>query len=159
MTYSMVDLSSLASSAFEEAVAESTRQIKITVQPGMTAHGDQSLLRILLFNLASNAIKYSSQAVAPEISIGMEMTDRGMAFFVRDNGIGFEQKDAERIFIPFTRLNRDDCIIGNGIGLSTVQRIVHRHRGQVWASSTPDHGATFYFILNQPVPPDCPLFS
>jgi signal transduction histidine kinase len=159
MTSSQVDLSSLANSAFEEAVAESTRQIKINVEPGLTAFGDPSLLRILLFNLAGNAIKYSSQTNTPEITVGMENTDRGMAFFVRDNGIGFEQKEAERIFTPFIRLNRDDCISGNGIGLSTVRRIAHRHHGQVWACSTPNRGATFFFILNQPPQPDAPLFS
>ena len=158
MVNTEVDLSSMAASAFSEAEFEAARKFDIFIQPGLKTFGDPALLRIMLSNLASNAIKYCASADNPHIEIYEADTERGTAFCIKDNGIGFEQKDAERIFLPFTRLQNGSSIKGSGIGLTTVQRIVQRHCGQTWAVSRPGGGASFYFTLNQPPPAECPLF-
>jgi signal transduction histidine kinase len=106
---------------------------------------DYGLMKQVLTNLLSNAIKYSRPRRHAVIEVGETSVDGGTAFFVRDNGVGFDPQHADKLFAPFQRLHRDEDFEGAGIGLATVQRIIHKHGGRVWAHSKPDQGATFYF--------------
>ena len=109
--------------------------------------GDETLLRLLLQNLIDNACKFTRNVDNPVIEIGKNKNGEGYVYHVRDNGIGFNMQYADKIFIPFHRLNPDE-FDGTGVGLATVQRIVQRHGGKVWAEGVPREGATFHFTLN-----------
>jgi two-component system sensor histidine kinase/response regulator len=109
---------------------------------------DYGLMKQVLANLIANAIKYTQPRETAVIEIGETTKDGQKAFFVRDNGVGFDMKEAGRLFLPFQRLHRDDEFEGTGIGLATVQRIVEKHKGRVWAESKAGDGSTFYFTLN-----------
>ena len=152
-----VNLSALASRILGELVAaEPNRRVTWTVEPGMNAQGDESMIEGVLANLLDNAWKYTANTPEPRIEVGVmrKAEDSGAApsqhslvFFVRDNGAGFDMKHAARLFQPFQRLHREDEFPGIGIGLATVQRIVHRHGGTIRASAAPGLGATFVFCL------------
>ncbi len=123
------------------------RQVKLTVQEGIRLHGDPCLLRILLENLLGNAWKYTSKKDGAEIEFG-EVEIAGVpTCHVRDNGIGFDMADAQRLFVPFQRLPGSGEYDGAGVGLATVSRIVARHGGAVWAEAVPGAGALFSFVL------------
>jgi signal transduction histidine kinase len=109
--------------------------------------GDQALLKQVFLNLISNAIKFSSKREHPRIEIGSFPENGRNVYFVRDNGAGFDMAQADRLFTVFQRLHHIEEFEGTGIGLAIVQRIIHRHGGQVWAESEPDQGATFYFYI------------
>lgn len=143
-----VDLSTLAGDVAEE-LAESAPQRKAAwkLEPGLTTRGDPALLHILLQNLFGNAWKFTQDRDPAVIEFGKTDTNHGAAFYVRDNGAGFDMRHAEGLFHPFQRLHKSGEFPGTGIGLATVYRIVKRHGGQVWAEAKPDHGATFYFTL------------
>ena len=141
-----IDLSFLARNVFEAAVPIGTGA-KLTVQPGLEVQSDRQICLLILENLIGNAIKFKSPDRELEISIGHEETHRGPAFFVKDNGIGFDMKFSSRLFKPFERLHGDLNVEGHGIGLATVQAAVARVGGQVWAESEPGQGATFWFTL------------
>jgi len=113
----------------------------------LIARGDAHLLRVALKNLLENAWKYTGSADRREVTVGMEKKGGKGVYFVRDNGIGFDMKDADQLFVPFKRLHNSKDFPGTGIGLSTVQRIIQRHGGTVWARSAKGEGATFYFTL------------
>jgi signal transduction histidine kinase len=124
------------------------RGAEVVIAEGLTAEGDAGLLRIVLENLFSNAWKFSSKMAHARIEFGMR-TDRGgrAAYFVRDNGAGFDPRYAAKLFSPFQRLHAATQFPGTGVGLATVQRIVHRHSGEIWAEAAVDHGACFSFTL------------
>ncbi|MFN7979161.1 MAG: PAS domain S-box protein [Vicinamibacterales bacterium] len=122
------------------------RRVEVHVAPGLTAHADAKLLDVVLTNLLDNAIKFTARRDVADIECGAIEGEPG-GFFVRDNGVGFDPAFATKLFAPFQRLHRASDYPGTGIGLATVQRIVHRHGGRVWAESQPDHGATFYVTL------------
>jgi signal transduction histidine kinase len=125
------------------ARAEPARQVDVTIASPLPAYGDHRLVRAVLVNLIGNAWKFSSKTPHPVIEIG----ERDGAFFVRDNGAGFNPAYAAKLFVPFQRLHSAAEFEGTGIGLATVQRVVNRHGGKIWAESQPGAGATFYFTL------------
>ncbi|MDT3737773.1 MAG: ATP-binding protein [Denitratisoma sp.] len=143
-----VDLSQIAAEIIEErSRAEPDHRVAVTLAPDCTAHGDPQLLRVLMQNLLENAWKYSAKKADPAIEFGRETIDGETVFFVRDNGVGFDMKYADRLFTPFQRLHRPEEFEGTGIGLATVARIIRRHGGRVWAESGPDEGTTLRFVL------------
>jgi len=123
------------------------RAVELTIEPGMTVNGDTRLLRIAMENLLDNAWKYSAGATPAKIEVGSQPTPEGRIYFVRDNGIGFDMQYAGKLFGPFQRLHSEAQFPGSGIGLVTVQRILARHGGRIWAHAEPDRGATFHFTL------------
>jgi PAS domain S-box-containing protein len=143
-----VDLGAHARRAMEQLrESEPGREVEFTVEGSLTAHGDARLLGALLQNLLANAWKFSSKKPRTVIVFGAEETADGRAFFVRDNGDGFDMAYAEKLFVPFQRLHRASEFSGTGIGLATVDRIIRRHGGRVWAEGRPALGATFFFSL------------
>jgi light-regulated signal transduction histidine kinase (bacteriophytochrome) len=120
--------------------------IKIGDLPDVT--GDASLLHQVWQNLISNAIKYSSKKTNPEVQIGTVSNDKGVVYFVRDNGSGFDMKYAAKLFGAFQRFHTADEFEGTGIGLAIVKRIISKHGGAIWADSKPDEGATFFFTIS-----------
>ena len=128
------------------------REVQLEITQGMEVSADPRLLRIALENLLSNAWKYTSRSPQARVAVGTQTGDSGPVYFVRDNGVGFDMKYADKLFVPFQRLHPESEFPGSGIGLVTVQRIVARHGGRIWADAKPDEGATFYFtILGQAV--------
>jgi PAS domain S-box-containing protein len=143
-----VDLSQLARKVtLELRMAHPERQVEFIIADGLTARGDQNMLEVVLENLIGNAWKYTGRAQAPVIEFGVAELNGEKAFFVHDNGAGFAMEAADKLFQPFTRLHRDEEFTGTGIGLATVQKIMARHGGKVWAEGEPDKGASFYFTL------------
>ncbi len=109
--------------------------------------GDAWLLRIALENLLGNAWKFTAKSSAARIEFGLAQQERAYAYYVRDNGAGFEMAYADKLFGAFQRLHSVEEFPGTGIGLATVKRIVHRHGGEVWAEGRVGKGAAFYFTL------------
>src|SRR5579859_420757 len=143
-----VDLTALARGVADELQqAEPERRATIVIAPDLTARGDPRLLRIVLTNLLGNAWKFTTLRDQPRIEVGALGADQERTFFVRDNGAGFDMAYVQRLFGAFQRLHDQNKFPGTGIGLATVQRIVHRHGGKVWAEGQLDQGATFYFSL------------
>lgn len=123
------------------------RNVELIVAPGLRAEGDPRLIRIALQSLLENAWKFKGKRPRAVIEFGAASANGQNAFFVRDDGAGFDPDHAGGLFAPFQRLHRAAEFPGTGIGLATVQRIVRRHGGRVWAESAPEKGATFYFTL------------
>jgi light-regulated signal transduction histidine kinase (bacteriophytochrome) len=124
------------------------RRAEFRIAPGVVAQADHGLMRAVLENLLGNAWKYSGKKDHAEIEFGIETGADGAAvYFVRDNGAGFDMKYADRLFRPFERLHRADEFEGTGVGLATVQRIIQRHRGRIWAEASPGQGAKFFFTV------------
>jgi two-component system sensor histidine kinase/response regulator len=143
-----VDVSALAQQVVDELEAESPkRKVDVRITPGITASGDQRLVRILLTNLINNAWKFTSTTPSAQIEVGSEMVDGDSRIFVRDNGVGFDMIDTHRLFGAFQRLHSQSDFPGAGIGLATARRIVNRHGGRIWAEGVVGEGATFYFVL------------
>jgi signal transduction histidine kinase len=125
------------------------RVVDFRIAGGISVDADPSLMRVVLENLLGNACKYTGKQEEAVIEFGEMERDGKHAFFVRDNGPGFHMADAEKLFIPFHRLPGTADYKGNGIGLATVERIITRHGGRVWAEGEPGRGATFYFTLGR----------
>ena len=143
-----VPLSKIANEIIDQLKeSEPTRQVTVNITPGLNAYADMGLSRIVLQNLLSNAWKYSSNNASAHIEFGKMPQNSETVFFVRDNGVGFDMQYADKLFGAFQRLHKANEFEGTGIGLATVQRIIHRHGGIIWAQSKPNEGATFYFTL------------
>jgi light-regulated signal transduction histidine kinase (bacteriophytochrome) len=143
----MVNLEQLLKEALSEVPQEPNgRNIvwKIGLLP--VVYGDRSMLRLVLVNLLSNAVKFTRTRAQAEIEIGCtDGKENDVVVFIKDNGVGFNMKYVDKLFGVFRRLHRAELFEGTGIGLATVQRIIHRHGGRVWAEGLVDKGATFYF--------------
>jgi light-regulated signal transduction histidine kinase (bacteriophytochrome) len=145
---SPVDLSELARVVSEGLHAsEPQRSVEWVIEPDLIVHADGHLMRIVFENLLGNAWKFTSHQPAPRIEFGRMKRDGAWVYFVRDNGAGFDAQYADKLFKAFQRLHTESEFPGTGIGLATVQRVIHRHGGRVWAEGEPDHGATFFFTL------------
>src|SRR2546426_521171 len=148
MVYQRVDLSRLAQEiASQLQKSEPKRQARFVIAPGLTVEGDRALLRIVLENLLANAWKFTSRQPDARVELGSRRRDTQEVYFVQDNGVGFDMRYADKLFGAFQRLHDVSEFPGTGVGLATVQRIIHRHGGRVWAEGAVGQGATFYFIL------------
>ena len=148
ITHASVDLSALAHEiAAELQKQQPERQVEFNITEGLTGDGDKNLLRIALTNLLSNAYKFTSKCKQARIEFGVTQHKGKPSYFVRDNGVGFDMAYANKLFSPFQRLHSPGEFPGTGIGLAIVQRVIHRHVGEVRAEGEVDQGATFYFTL------------
>jgi len=140
-----VDVSALAAEVMDALRRQAPeRAVTVDIAPDLSTEGDAKLLRIALDNLLGNAWKFTGKRVDARIEFGR---DDGAAFFVRDNGAGFDMAYADKLFGAFQRLHDAGEFPGTGIGLATAQRVIHKHGGRIWAESAPDAGATFRFTL------------
>jgi PAS domain S-box-containing protein len=145
-----VNLSDLAKSITEELKqAQPARQAAFVIAPDLNVKGDMALLRIGLNNLLGNSWKYTAKCPLAWIELGTLNQNSERIFFIRDNGIGFDMQYADKLFQPFQRLHTSKDYPGTGIGLATVQRVIRRHGGKIWAEAELDKGATFYFTLGE----------
>jgi signal transduction histidine kinase len=142
-----IDLTALARSITEELARESAHVMKVEIEEGLRTRGDARLVAVALQNLLSNAWKFSSKKTDAHVMVGWSPEHE--AFFVRDNGAGFDMAYVDNLFRPFQRLHSQSEFEGSGIGLATVQRVVNRHRGRLWAEGVVGGGATFYFTVER----------
>jgi PAS domain S-box-containing protein len=143
-----VDLTELALGIIEDIKSrDPERIVEIEVSPGLTTQADYRLLRVALENLLNNAWKFTRKAPNPRITVGKTTQRNKNIFFVRDNGVGFDMKYAEKLFVAFQRLHSADDFSGTGIGLAIVNRVIQKHGGRIWAESEPGQGTTFFFTL------------
>lgn len=144
------DLGEIAKKVIEELKSQDPqREVNIRVQDGLYAYIDEKQFRIVLENLLSNAWKYTARKKDADIEVGLVGEMPSAFFYIRDNGVGFDNAYQDKLFIPFQRLHTDKEFEGSGIGLSLVQRVIHRHGGTIWAESNEGEGATFYFSVPQ----------
>jgi light-regulated signal transduction histidine kinase (bacteriophytochrome) len=129
--------------------SEPERAIEVVIEDGLLAQGDDQLLSVALGNLLDNAWKFTSRCQSPRIEFGATTQDGKPAYFIKDNGTGFDMAYAGKLFQPFQRLHSMREYPGTGIGLATVKRIIERHGGQVWIEAVPGEGATVYFALQE----------
>jgi light-regulated signal transduction histidine kinase (bacteriophytochrome) len=143
-----VNLSEIARQALADATAAGpAREVEVVIQPGITAVADPDLIKTVFENLIGNALKYSSRKARARVEFGCRGDGAGRAYFVRDDGAGFDPGGAGRLFRPFQRLHSTQEFPGIGIGLASVERIVRHHGGRIWAEGAVDGGATFWFTL------------
>jgi signal transduction histidine kinase len=144
-----IDLSRLAEKICSElALINLGRTLHFNISPGLQVTGDADLLRVALENLLGNACKFTEGKSEAHISLSSKLKDGHMIFAVADNGTGFDMAEAEDLFRPFQRLSSASSFPGSGIGLTTVERIIKRHGGEIWAEAVPGEGATFYFTIS-----------
>lgn len=146
-----VDLSMMARGLLDEWQArQPDRQVTVHIESGLQAEADERLIRVVMENLLANAWKFTSQLAQAEISVSQKMDAAGLpVFFVKDNGAGFDMAYSDKLFEPFQRLHATAEFSGTGIGLATVNRVIKRHGGHIWAESAPACGAAFFFTLPQ----------
>ncbi len=148
MNREWVDVTSMANEIAEELRrSDENRHVEFVIANDIVANADKELLRVVLNNLIGNAWKFSAKCPLARIEVGTLREGPNTVYFVRDNGVGFDMQYADKLFIAFQRLHTQEEFEGTGIGLATVRRIVNRHGGRVWAESTPEQGATFYFTV------------
>jgi PAS domain S-box-containing protein len=145
------DLSAVARASLTQALRDEANAARpptaVVIEDGLWVEADPTLLQAMVDNLVANAVKFTGRTAAPRIELGRIEHDGERVFFVRDNGAGFDMQYANKLFAPFQRLHRTSDFVGTGIGLATVQRIVARHEGRIWAEAQVGAGATFYFTL------------
>ena len=149
LSVEITNLGTIASRVAEQLrTQEPNRQVRFNIQPEVIARCDSDLMRMALYDLMENSWKYTSKVNSAIIEFGLTNADNGeRIFFVRDNGVGFDQSKASEIFKPFQRLHSATEFKGSGVGLSVVSRIIERHKGRIWAEGEVGKGATFYFTL------------
>jgi len=144
----LIDLSHIAGAVAARLQADNKeRHVRFIIAKGARVFADDGLMQVVLDNLLGNAWKYTSKTESAEIEFGYTEEESGTVYFVRDNGAGFDMRHANKLFGVFQRLHLAEEFEGTGIGLATVQRIVHRHGGTCSAEGVVDQGATFYFTL------------
>lgn len=144
-----IDLSALAENVAANVQEENPdRKLDITIEPGLRVEADSKLLRVALENLFGNAAKFTGKVEHPTIQFGWDKKEQ--AFFIRDNGAGFDMLYSNKLFGAFNRLHGDKDFKGSGIGLATVARVIGRHHGRIWAHGEVDHGASFFFTVGLP---------
>ena len=151
MKYEIVNLSNLARDVIDELQEQHPdRNVEITIAPEISVNGDPALLRAVVANLLDNAWKYTAkkQYARIEFTATINQDNNEAIYCVRDNGAGFDMAFADKLFRAFQRLHKEEEFPGVGVGLATVQRIINRHGGKIWAESEVDKGAAFYFTLN-----------
>ena len=146
--YEEVDLSTLAKGVADDlGRVNPQRQARFAVAEGISTTGDAGLLRVVMENLLENAWKFTSKEPEALIEFGAVEREGRFVYYVRDNGVGFDEVYADKLFAPFQRLRGEGEFEGTGVGLSTVARIVRRHGGTLWAEGEVGRGAAFYFTL------------
>jgi light-regulated signal transduction histidine kinase (bacteriophytochrome) len=144
-----VDLGAMARAVAEQLLSgQGDRVVELVIRENVVERADPRLARVVLENLLGNALKFTAKRPRARIEFGVDPEKDPPVYFVRDNGAGFDMTYAEMLFRPFQRLHADNEFEGTGIGLATVQRIVYRHGGRIWAESASGQGATFYFTLS-----------
>jgi PAS domain S-box-containing protein len=150
VSFNTIDLSALAREIAENLQNQANfPELKLIVQSDLAAYGDEQLLRAALEALFDNAIKFTRRAPQPEIEFGKTTYNGREAYFIKDNGVGFDMRFGSKLFKPFQRLHSEPEFKGNGVGLSIVQSIIKRHGGEVWAEGEKGKGAIFYFTLSE----------
>jgi light-regulated signal transduction histidine kinase (bacteriophytochrome) len=150
MSVTNVNLTEMAESIIRELKeSDPDRQVEFVSAPGIRVLADSALIGIALQNLLNNAWKFTSKVASARIEFGTTDVDGKKACYIKDNGAGFDMQQADKLFTPFQRLHTVEEFKGTGVGLATVQRIIHRHNGTVWASSEVGVGTTFFFTLNK----------
>ncbi|MBF0410283.1 MAG: response regulator [Candidatus Riflebacteria bacterium] len=150
MRHGSVNLSKLVEDVSRDYLCNCPeRQVELIIAPDIVTVGDERLLKIVIENLLSNAFKFSSKVNPAKIEFGKHESFWQTCFFISDNGAGFDMEHADRLFVPFGRLHSPEEFTGTGIGLVTIQRIIRRHGGIIWAESKPGKGATFFFTLQE----------
>ncbi len=148
MEMTPLDLSKLVRASIERLCDHGqVQKVQFVIEDGLGVSADVRLVAVLLDNLLGNACKYSSNNPQPVIEFGQCQRQGETAYFVKDNGVGFDMQYADKLFDPFQRMHSAEQFEGTGIGLATAQRIVQRHGGRIWAESAPGEGACFYFVL------------
>jgi signal transduction histidine kinase len=142
-----IKMEELAQQVFDQMTRKESRNIKLILQPMPTAHADRALLIQVVTNLLSNAIKFTARCETSIVEFGSKRIGHEIIYFIRDNGEGFNMAYSSKLFGVFQRLHHQDEFEGTGAGLASVQRIIRRHGGRVWAEGSPGQGATFYFTL------------
>jgi len=157
-----LDITAMATEVINELQqAEPQRNVKVYIRDHLKARADPALMRVALENLLDNAWKYTGKTEHPCIEVGADQQDGSTVFFVKDNGAGFNMDHADKLFTVFQRLHHPTEFEGTGVGLATVQRIIHRHGGHIWAKGAPGKGAQFFFTLDDRAggPGDGPIAS
>jgi light-regulated signal transduction histidine kinase (bacteriophytochrome) len=148
MNIQLVNLSNIANDIADEiSNSEPERNVKFIIQNEIFVNGDERLLRVVLENLIGNAWKFTSKHPKALVEFGIQRIEDKPVYFVRDDGAGFDMKYAQKLFGAFQRLHTTNEFEGTGIGLATVQRVIHRHGGNVWAEGEVEKGSTFYFTI------------
>lgn len=148
-----VNLSELARLAFARLrEGDKTRRLRLLLPESLECEADPALAALVMENLLSNAWKYTARRQEGRVELGVAETPRGLAYFVRDNGVGFDMASAGRLFQPFSRLHPQGAFPGTGLGLTIVRRVIERHGGALWAEARPEEGATFFFTFAPPSP-------
>ncbi len=142
-----IDMTELARNSCESATADLSAKPQFSIEPLPEAQGDIAMLRQVFANLVGNAVKFSAGRATPMIEIGSSTVDGQIVYYVKDNGVGFDEKYSHKLFAVFQRLHSETDFEGTGVGLALVQRVILRHGGKVWAEGTPGSGATFFFTL------------
>ena len=144
---SLINMNELVQVVLNDQGNPVNKKVEVKANPVLAANADGALIRQVWINLISNAIKYSSKKEQPRVEIGCNTREGEIIYYVKDNGAGFNMEYAHKLFNVFQRLHADSEFEGTGIGLAIVQRIIKKHKGNVWAEGVPDEGATFYFSL------------